>query len=79
MKNNNYFCHARHSSYTTCIHYCHIFVFFSRILFCSIKDDAAVVVFVSKMIPVRLADVSKRDIVVLKNNRREQRKRDGGR
>ena len=53
--------------------------FFYRILFCSIKDDAAVVVFVSKMIPVRLADVSKRDIVVLKNNRREQRKRDGGR
>ena len=36
----------------------------------SIQSDAEVVVFISKMIPVRLADISKRDIAMLKENRR---------
>jgi hypothetical protein len=33
-----------------------------NIAICSVKDDADVVVFVSKMMPVRVADLSKRYI-----------------
>lgn len=42
----------------------------------SASEGAEVVVFVSKMIAIRLADLSKRDILLLKSNRKAARMRD---
>jgi hypothetical protein len=45
---------------------------------CNTGEDAEVVVFISKMMPVRTADLSKRDVAILKANRDRKRMEEGG-